>query len=280
MTLEEVGALCQSLEMMFDLVRLVDVSMTTQYSVTPFGDLQRAPYACYAVWNRSKRCENCVSARAFAQKRKMTKFEFIDKDAYFVVAQYVEVEGDPYVLEAVTMVSDETLLGAYGKNSFIHTINEYNKKLYTDPLTGAYNRQYFTEQLSGLPKINAVAMVDVDLFKQINDTYGHAVGDVVLTEVVSRIQDLIRESDAVIRYGGDEFLLTFHGIKAQVLPERLESIRRAVENLRLEEYPELRVTLSIGAVFRGERAADYLEEADKALYQAKTERNKVEITVL
>lgn len=278
MTASEIGALVHELRTIFDIVRLVDVSMTTQYTVSEDGELTESPYQCYAVWESTRRCENCISCKAIAHRCRMSKFEFVHDEVYFVVAKYIEVEGVPYVLEAVTNVTDETLFGTYGKNEFIDAITSYNKNIYTDALTGAYNRKYFDDQLSGLSKINAVAMIDMDNFKGINDTFGHPIGDFALVEVVRTIQSLTRGSDAVVRFGGDEFILTFHGIPEEVLQRRLESIRAAVAEIRSEQCPDLRITLSIGAVYCADGyAAKWLHEADQALYRAKKEKNKVEI---
>lgn len=278
MTRSEIGLLVRELKSIFDVVRLVDVSMTEQYAVGPEGELTREPYACYAVWDRERRCENCVSAKALARKCRMTKFEFIHDEIYFVVSKYAEVEGVPYVLEMVAKVNDQTLFGAYGRNQFIETINAYNAKLYLDQLTGAYNRQYFNEQLSGLPKVNALAMVDVDDFKRVNDRFGHTVGDLVLQEVVAAARSALGARGAVVRFGGDEFVLAFQGVSGETLAAVLEDLRRRAAELRLPGLPELRVTLSIGAVYlaRGGAAA-YLDTADRALYRAKAEKNRVRI---
>lgn len=279
MTQTELGILFHELKMIFAIVRLVDVSMTTQYTVSQTGEITQEPYKCYAVWNRKKRCENCISAKAFCQKQMMTKFEFIDSDVYFVISKYIEVNAIPYILEMVTKVTDQTLFGAYGRNSFIDTINAYNKKLYVDVLTGAYNRQYYNEQLSGLMKINAVAMLDVDNFKMINDNYGHPIGDFILQEIVRKIQAILCGFGAIVRFGGDEFVLTFQEISEQALLETLETIRKTVSEIRLNEYPELRTSISIGAVYCSEKATAFLDEADKALYMAKKEKNRIKVKV-
>lgn len=277
MTHAEIGVAIRELKNIFDIVRLVDVSMMTQYTVDEAGNIVQEPYQCYAIWNRGTRCENCISAKAFAQKCQMTKFEFIDNEIYFVISKYTEVDDIPYMLEMVIKITDQTLFGAYGRNGFINTINSYNQKLYVDPLTGAYNRQYYNEQLSGLPKINAVAMLDVDNFKTINDSYGHPTGDLILQKIVRQIQCRIADSGAVVRYGGDEFILTFHRISEEKLSEMLEEIRSSISSFRSEEFPQLKISISIGAVFCSEKATELLHEADKALYQAKKEKNRVVI---
>ena len=117
---------------------------------------------------------------------------------------FVKVDGQPFSLELVSKITDETLLGAYGKEELVETISNFNQKMYTDPATGIYNRRYYEEQLKGLKNIYAVAMLDVDEFKDINDSYGHHAGDYALQAVAKAIAGSVKREDAVIRYGGDE----------------------------------------------------------------------------
>lgn len=263
-----------SLQELFEVARLVDVTMTFQLALNDTcDDLIETVYDCYAVWNKGHRCENCVSAMAFRKKNKTTKFEFIDNDVYYVVAKYVEVEDKPYILELVTKVNDETLFGAYGKENIVNTITNFNKKLYIDPLTKAYNRNYYDTQLMGLSRTKAVAMMDIDHFKTINDTYGHAVGDLVLQEVISTILSHVRTSDSVIRYGGDEFLIMFNDLEESFLKSKLEELRTAVEALTFEEYPDLKTSISIGGVFCETCDKSIVAAADERLYEAKKKRN-------
>ena len=256
----------------FDIVRIVDVSMTKQYQINADGEFIPQKYQCYAVWNKNRRCENCISAKVFVSKNRLTKFEFVEQDVYFVMALYVEVEEIPYVIEMVSKITDETLFGAYGKDQFILTIQDYNNKIYIDPLTGAYNRRYFEEQLKQLNGINAMIMLDVDCFKSINDTFGHSVGDMILQSISKIACANMRSIDAVIRWGGDEFVLVFQGITKRILEEKLENIRKAVENISVDEQPQLKTSVSMGCVYANHATA-FFEEADKALYEAKAKRN-------
>ena len=98
-TRNELLAFLKEQRKVFDIVRLVNVSLTTQYEITDVGELTQGPYQCYTVWNKEKRCENRVSAKAFAIKGKLTKFEFVNNDVYFVTSIYTEVEGTPYMPE-------------------------------------------------------------------------------------------------------------------------------------------------------------------------------------
>lgn len=139
-----------------------------------------------------------------------------------MTSQRVEVNGKFYALEGATNIHEDTMFTAIDKDHFIQKIVENNKKLYIDPLTGAYNRRYFDEQLSKLGSESALAIIDLDKFKQINDTYGHLVGDEVLKEVVATFKANVRPADAVIRYGGDEFVIVFLKTPADVFKKKLE----------------------------------------------------------
>ena len=129
-------------------------------------------------------------------------------------------------------------------------------------------------------------MTDIDFFKKVNDTYGHAVGDLVLKSIAKIIRGQLREYDIAGRYGGEEFsiLLPFTKInEAQMVAERL---RKTIEDKVIDiskvnpdsETKEIQVTLSLGIyeMQADDNEEELLKKADKALYQAKnTGRNKV-----
>ncbi|WP_256058018.1 GGDEF domain-containing protein, partial [Xanthomonas cerealis] len=126
----------------------------------------------------------------------------------------------------------------------------------------------------------AVAMIDLDHFKRINDTYGHLIGDAVLTKVAKRLNTDLRESDLIGRYGGEELLGVLPGLP---IPshERLQRLRVAVcgHPLRVGSQ-SLAVTTSIGVAWYrpGETLQQLLARADQALYRAKhLGRNRVEL---
>lgn len=155
-----------------------------------------------------------------------------------------------------------------------------------DPLTGALNRYGFeqllpeTEGDEGAEALSVIS-VDLDHFKHINDSYGHAVGDEVLRLAVRVLGGVVRASDLVVRMGGEEFLLVLPRLDLAVaarVAERARSTLAASEVLVGQEA--LRVTLSAGVAQRkpGESRAALLERADKALYQAKREgRDRVRL---
>ena len=158
----------------------------------------------------------------------------------------------------------------------------------TDQLTGLYNRNYLMTHLSGLMqrtiasgKALALAMIDVDTFKQVNDTHGHAAGDEVLAELAQRMTHFTRNFDTVARFGGEEFVVVMPDITpelAMLVAERLR-LRVADTPMKLKSGLSLPIKISIGvAVSRhqGDRAEDLLSRADQALYAAKRQgRNRV-----
>ena len=149
-----------------------------------------------------------------------------------------------------------------------------------DALTGAWNRRAIFELLSGaLTRAEregqpvTVVMIDLDGFKGINDHHGHLTGDAVLQETARRLQDCVRASDGVGRYGGEEFLVVLPGCDGEPACSRAEQIRRAVNREPIAAGTgKLDVTCSVGVSWA--RAGVYdsrqlVREADAALYQAK-----------
>ena len=122
-------------------------------------------------------------------------------------------------------------------------------------------------------------MVDIDHFKNINDTYGHDVGDKILKELVKVIKDFSRKEDILIRWGGEEFLLLLQVNDKVTLTKILEKIRKAIENYK---FPIIdKVTCSFGAVLHNPSLTWQItfKSADIALYEAKNSgRNKIIIS--
>ncbi len=160
-------------------------------------------------------------------------------------------------------------------------INEYIKaETERDVLTGTLTRKagqiFLEEQFRSFRERGGVyllLMIDVDKFKGINDTYGHNAGDTVLREVARVIQSNIRETDRLIRWGGDEFILLCGNVNETAQSEIAAKVLRSVQNLRVEiEKGVLTLSLSIGFTTFSEKDRDYLEtvsRADQALYHSK-----------
>ncbi len=150
-----------------------------------------------------------------------------------------------------------------------------------DGLTEVRNRRRLDRDLAALDDRVAVgvAMIDVDHFKQFNDTNGHGAGDEALRVVAATISTTIREDDVVYRYGGEEFCVLLRGIDCEAALGVMERVRSAVEASSIAgraTQPTGRVTVSIGLTVRQGPPAAGLAAADKALYEAKRAgRNRV-----
>ena len=148
----------------------------------------------------------------------------------------------------------------------------------TDALTGAYNKKNTEEKINQLlhnltdKGRHAFLIIDIDNFKHINDTYGHAVGDSVLKEFGKLLQNYFRENDIIGRIGGDEFVVLMQGIqKISVAEERAGMLGKEVNSHSFPGYPE-RLSISIGIALSpdcGKTYMDLYQCADHALYEVK-----------
>ena len=104
---------------------------------------------CYAVWNKAMPCLNCISEKALREKSQKSKLECIASNVYQVIARYVEIEGEPCVIEMINRLDDETLMDSEGRQNLVSKLNSYSEELYRDALTGVFNRRYFEDQILG-----------------------------------------------------------------------------------------------------------------------------------
>jgi|GEM_PF-6174283 len=165
---------------------------------------------------------------------------------------------------------------------------ELERESIRDSLTGLYNRAYFDEQFDKT-ETGSVLILDLDKFKDVNDSCGHPFGDRVLKTVASKLQASVREKDTVARYGGEEFAIILDGdIDGKKVAERAELIRAAIEEIKMEcstenddgtwEKNDVNPTISIGVAELSEDRSQTLKRADDALYLAKEKgRNRVEM---
>lgn len=268
----EIRQTISKLTQVFDVVRLVDI---TDNEIVRSGckpgneEMINACRGdkCYAIWGKTQRCKNCVSSKAFEKRGQVSKLEFADDSIFQIISKYVEISEKPYVLEMIYKDNDGVLLGAYGKTTdFMDNIVNYNRQLYHDALTGAYNRRYYEEQAKSMRYIDAVAMLDANNFKGINDHYGHAAGDCLLKAVCESIKECIRSSDILIRLGGDEFVLLMANIPEIVFYQKISEIKQKISEIKLPDYPDIKCAAAIGGVYGIQPIENALTEADRLMY--------------
>ncbi|MCL4102234.1 diguanylate cyclase (GGDEF) domain-containing protein [Fibrobacter sp. UWH9] len=160
---------------------------------------------------------------------------------------------------------------------------EYEKSSKEDPLTGCLNRAGFSsilmrEQENLVKNDSPVSFVilDIDHFKHINDQYGHSVGDEVLVNLCKLIQSKIRNTDALVRWGGEEFVILCSDTPIQNAQFLAEKLRMAIENTQLIKQQQVTCSFGIAEMVAGEDPKRLFERADKALYASKENgRNRV-----
>ena len=271
-TAESPEVLIKRLQGIFDIVRLVDPERTKVLTLTEDGRLEDLPGHCHMVWNKSSRCENCISGKVFARKGFLNKIEFKDDQAYFVMAKYVEVGGHGCVLEMVSKLSDGRWLDIGGHRMLLDHGTNFDRSIFVDSLTGAYSRRYFEKFLADSEQMGGVAMIDVDHFKEVNDRFGHLVGDKALQAVATAVQSSLRQSDILIRYGGDEFLLLMPKILPKDMENVMDRVWKAVSEAKVESLPELQLSASIGSVCDVRPLTEAIRQADAQMYKNKAKR--------
>ena len=275
MTMQQAQMEMELYKKVFTVVRLLDKrEFRLEENDNPGGDMELCH--CYDFWKKEKPCTHCIAARAFEEKSVRTKLEYLDSDIYQVTARYVEIDGQPYVMELLRKMDEEFLVDLENRDRLMEKLSRYNEKLYQDALTGVYNRRYYEDRIKKMTASVGVAMIDMDDFKIYNDTYGHNAGDLALITTVEAIRHCIRKNDTLIRYGGDEFLLVLQGISETMFREKLKQIRTEIYNANVPTYSRLQLSASIGGVMSaGRTVEETVMEADKFMYLAKNRKNTV-----
>lgn len=276
MTMQEAERKMESLREVFQVVRLVDGKMLMDREKRiNAGDLSKT-CQCYSFWKKDKECENCSSLLALKEQTQKIKFEFLDLQVFQVISRYVEIDGRPYVMEMIQNLDESIQIDQEGYDKLISKLSGYNEKLYTDVLTGIYNRRFFEEKIKNMEDEAGIAVIDLDDFKLHNDTYGHSAGDAALITTANIIKKYIRKTDILIRYGGDEFLLILPSIKKHIFEDKLKLIREKIHDTVVPKYEKMQLSVSIGgAIFREGNIEDAIASADRQMYIAKNYKNMV-----
>lgn len=283
------------LEKTYDVMRIVDPIEKVVLTLNENKMIIRTDFTCHHYWKKSEICTNCVSLRALQEMDVFIKIEYHEEAIFMVHAIPVTIKEKTVVIELFKDVSKNLTMVKkdHGVEVDIHGImTNVNNILLKDALTGIYNRRYVDERLqvdiisNSLHKSDlSIIMADIDLFKVVNDTYGHQAGDVILKAVADEFVKSIRtEGDWVARYGGEEFLICLPNTSKDKAYEIAERMRKKIENSVYEsDGNTIRVTISFGIHTLVHSDDSSIEAiiglADKNLYKAKDAgRNKVVFT--
>jgi diguanylate cyclase (GGDEF)-like protein len=196
------------------------------------------------------------------------------------------------------LVALMSLIYLFGKERWIHDNVQMDKRLKlqelardlrfqatTDSLTGLSNRLKFNQALAGEISRSmryetplSLVMYDVDNFKVVNDTLGHQVGDKVLVQLCRFVPSLLRNTDLLARWGGEEFVILTPGSDGEMAYQTAEKLRNAIEQVKFDEIGTLTCSFGVAQYVYGDTAETLISRADDALYRAKLNgRNQVEL---
>ncbi len=216
----------------------------------------------------------------------------LEKFIEFVDTAYKEADEEREFLEHTLETSSQEMAELYeelkqkSQTELAKSEARYRELATKDILTGVLNRFAFQEELKRIISASkrtgsrfALLFLDIDRFKEVNDTYGHEIGDKLLQEMAKRIVPNIRAEDVFARLGGDEFVLVFTNIQKDDLDSLIEKIINIFRIPWTIEGIEFHITTSIGVVLfpdDAETESDLMKKADKAMYMSKKlGRNKV-----
>lgn len=186
----------------------------------------------------------------------------VGDDEHRATVRYMEVEHEPHVLLTARPLEPRN--------------EEDQELLYTDALTGIHNRRFYEDKLRDQHLMAGVAVIDLDDFKMLNDTFGHHVGDQALKAAALAMRKAIRKADHVVRYGGDEFVIVLPNINASDFAARLHDISEAIMSSVIPGHEKLRLSASVGgALISGESVEKGVRQADRLMYHAKLKRGSV-----
>ena len=270
MTMQEAENKMEVLREIFDVVRLLKGSDLQAAGMERKLAGRENLCQCYAFWNKDKRCENCISLKALEEKKQTSKIEFLDSDMYQVFARYLEIDSEPYVMEMLKKLDENTLTDEEGYEKLTEKLTVYSEKLYKDVLTGAYNRRYFEEKVKDMSVNAGIAVIDLDDFKHINDGLGHQYGDILLQQIAAGLTGIPGLRGHCYRMGGDEFAAILF-----VKREQFEWIRRQFDgDIKYWSCNRIKeLSISYGYVSSSECQWDSMKEisdvADIRMYEEK-----------
>ena len=134
MTMQEVEKKIEIYKELFSVVRLLkgeEIEETQKQKTDGINGVDTS-CQCYSSWKKQHPCDNCISIKALYEKTQKTKLEFLDNEVFEVIAKYMEIDGEPYVMELLNRMEEETFVDSMGREKLVEKLTVYNDKLYKD----------------------------------------------------------------------------------------------------------------------------------------------------
>lgn len=268
---------------LFEYYRIVDVNT---YEVHEWKKSQLVANGehCFQVWSRNCACRNCVSRLAVDENRPIIKMETTQDNRIFLIESVPLRElGDHYAMELIREVTDNLLFtDPDHKNNVMLTdiIYKMNELSTHDSYTGLYNKRFMEHELKRdisewkEEKPLTIALLDIDQFKAVNDTYGHLMGDRVILALSEALKACAESHNGwACRVGGDEFLIAFNGLNQDQAAQVIQTFRQEMAQLQFSEATRnYHMSISVGIAEYKPEIQDWetwFTLADQAMYQNK-----------
>jgi len=276
----------QELQNIFDLIRIVDPTSTDIMEFNEVGDLVATNEKCYQIWNKTKRCQNCISFRALNSNAKfsISKLETKNDDIFRVSSKAIRYQDSQQkerkiILEILSLVQNELLTNNLD-------VANSNSLIYQDSLTKAFNRRFYDEKVYLYykldKKINHLSFIMLDMwqFKKINDSYGHLKGDEMLIAFVDTVNQFLDENNLLIRIGGDEFMIVVRNQeRCEII---IQKIQHALSKIYINDDQSLNLVVNCGFAnldkenITNQDIVEAITTADEMMYHnKKTQRDNI-----
>ena len=275
------------------LVRKVDEKFTyitdeyvarIDFSDREYASLAESIFEAYSCWNDFK---ELLNSKEYTKIPAQSELCWHSSDALTQEVRKAEERIEQTVIDNLRMRIGVVLilLVLLSYISLKSVRGELEKNVKVDRLTNLYNRQYFNEQLKRYivtakrhQEALSLIFIDIDFFKNINDTHGHQVGDSVLQEVATLMLQELRSTDSAYRYGGEEFVVIATRTNAKEARTLSERFRKVVENHNFTHIKHLTVSIGITELKENDSVDALIKRADDAMYMAKHDgRNQVKM---
>ena len=270
-----------SAENLFDLYRIVDPLSHKELDLKEDGELTETGNLCHDVWERGMPCQNCISMHTCNEQKQYFKMEFINDTVYLIFSLPVTLNNKKYALELIKDVTSSMFLAnRYNddKTEAIMVIDKFNEIAVRDVFTGLYNKKYAYDQLQKFSSENNSEgsmfglMVDIDGLMDINNEYGHHIGDIVLKRL-SAVLFSLSESPLTFaaRIKNDNFCLFFRDIDISTVKKKEKKFLDLVETLIFEKDDKafhVSVSTAIDEVKKGDSAQEYMNRLNALLNQS------------